>query len=302
MWVHTLRACAYLRSHVVCRHAAAAIQERVKLIREARSGGTVTPEALAKLQEYITAGRITVHQRTVDGGVLVASEDRDGCRSGWQWRLSTTDGDVVHASGLLLATGTTVDVRRDPMLRTLLAMTPPDSVCEGLPILTAGCQWPVLSDGRRLPVFCMGAYAQLVIGPNAGNLFGARIAAAQVWFVSVCKPLAVTHTSQEPMCACLLCLSECAPMACVQCALQVAAALSKDVLFGDVHHATGTGSGSLGRDSSRTTSQHSKESTSAAPEKHRAKDDMLEPARAAYTGAGGNMFAALALDLDSDSD
>lgn len=71
---------------------------------------------------------------------------------GVQWQLGMVDGDVVHATGLLLATGASVDVRKDPMLATLLSMTPPDSVCEGLPVLKPGCRWPTLCDGRRLQV------------------------------------------------------------------------------------------------------------------------------------------------------
>ncbi len=100
-------------------------------------------------------------------------------------------------------------------------------------------------------MYCMGAYAQLTVGPNAGNLFGARIAAAQI-----------------------------------------SAALAEDALLADVHHSSSPRYG-WGTPTSAA-SLNDKASTRRG---HRG--DQMEPARAAYTGAGGNMFSALALDSTS---
>ena len=66
------------------------------------------------------------------------------------------------------------------MLQPLLSLTPEHCVYEGVPVLQPGCRWPTLADGTQVGLFVMGAMAQLVLGPNAGNLFGARVGAAQI--------------------------------------------------------------------------------------------------------------------------
>jgi hypothetical protein len=141
------------------------------MIRDARSGGTVTPEAMADLQQLVHAGRVHVIE-----DVTITHVEPEGSR----WALVTACGRRLPTTGILLATGSVVDVRKDALLRDLLSITPPDRVCEGVPVLQPGCRWPALADGTQLPLFVMGAMAQLVLGPNAGNLFGARVGAAQI--------------------------------------------------------------------------------------------------------------------------
>ena len=76
-----------------------------------------------------------------------------------------------------LATGSHLDIRRETSFRTLTANmqhTPP-LVGSGIPVLQSDLRW---LPGWNL--FLAGAYAQLQIGPNAGNLFGARLAAGRL--------------------------------------------------------------------------------------------------------------------------
>ena len=83
----------------------------------------------------------------------------------------------MQCDRIWLATGSHLDIRRETSFRTLTAnmqYTPP-LVGSGIPELQPDLRW---LPGWNL--FLAGAYAQLQIGPNAGNLFGARLAAGRL--------------------------------------------------------------------------------------------------------------------------
>ena len=147
--------------------------ERAELIREARSGGTVNPMFMTELKACVQAGRVTVHEDAQVHAAEWLPRDR-------VWKLAARGNDgvvisTISASTVVLATGSVVDVTADSLFNALVAATPASCVCSGLPVLAPGLRWP----GTR-NVFVTGAYAQLTLGPNSGNLFGARIAAAQL--------------------------------------------------------------------------------------------------------------------------
>jgi hypothetical protein len=133
---------------------------RRKLIEEKRQGGTVNPAVFAELSAQLAKGELK-HE-------LISSP---------RCLLSRGTVSIHDCSGnftfdhVLLGTG--FEKGLHPLqLQVSRDLKAPRSDC-GVPLLDSGLQW--------LPgLFVAGCHAELALGPTAGNLLGARLAAKRI--------------------------------------------------------------------------------------------------------------------------
>jgi cation diffusion facilitator CzcD-associated flavoprotein CzcO len=133
---------------------------RVALVRGARGGGSVPPWMDELLAAHCEQGRLQRIVRDLTDARVVA--EPDGVRI-------DLAGTVVDAQQCWLATGTTPALDADPALAELDV----ESV-DGYPVLDPD----LCLRGTRVHV--VGRLAAPTIGPAAGNLWGARVAARRI--------------------------------------------------------------------------------------------------------------------------
>ena len=137
-------------------------RRRRQQVLAARDGGSITPRLTVALQRERRQGSLQIHE---------SCQVRHALWSAGQWRiLCNEDNRSLLADRIWLATGHTLGVSRQPLLRQLHKQQQIELVDD----------WPVLSDDLRWPgtnVHLMGGMAALRLGPAARNLFGGREAA-----------------------------------------------------------------------------------------------------------------------------
>jgi cation diffusion facilitator CzcD-associated flavoprotein CzcO len=137
---------------------------RRRAVDEARGGGSIPHRMRRRLDACEQQGTLELRSRTMLAEVRAHD---DGLR------VRSSDGRVIRADALWLATGGAVDVERDELCRELVAAGRAPIV-RGMPDLEPDLSWP----GTR--VHLVGAAASLVLGPTAGNLVGQRRAALRL--------------------------------------------------------------------------------------------------------------------------
>ncbi|KAH9811882.1 hypothetical protein DFH28DRAFT_425545 [Melampsora americana] len=168
-----------------CREA------RLNMVRKARNGGSVNPSTLFQIKRRIAEGRLELLLHTT-----VQMAKRDKATGTWRLNLRTespeasepTFEQLENVRFVVASTGGKLDFGKIPFLQPLLQQMgsteldqcnnslnrmPP--IIQGLPHITESLQW-----GERLPLFVMGGYAALELGPDAGNLSGSRNGAERV--------------------------------------------------------------------------------------------------------------------------
>ncbi|OAV88954.1 hypothetical protein PTTG_09065 [Puccinia triticina 1-1 BBBD Race 1] len=180
---------------------------RLKMVRQARNGGSVNPSTLLLLKKRIAEGTLSLRTHTT---VTQAMWDKNTGR--WTVHLvhhPEKAADPVEkpkpeiledVTFIVASTGGKLDFGSIPFLSPLLhpehdqgkqddhpsnkktANVP--GIIEGLPLLTEDLQW-----GKELPLFVMGAYAALELGPDAANLSGSRGGAERIGSKSTSKPI-----------------------------------------------------------------------------------------------------------------
>jgi hypothetical protein len=138
--------------------------ERIRAAARARGGGTVPPLVLDRLRDLASSRRI----RIVEGSAVVGVR-----RIGDHVMVRLADGCALAADRVVTAIGSVARVEFDALLAPLAAAGGVETAL-GHPLLT---------DGLRLPgtgVHVMGRLAAERLGPAAGNLAGARRAAARI--------------------------------------------------------------------------------------------------------------------------
>jgi len=126
---------AYLRQFYNER----SLHKRLAMIRQARKGGAVTPEAYVHLQPFILNGRVDVktycqvagHERASPQGVklkvvngrllpeshpTVQVSEASWCYRSQAWSISLSTGHHWTGDMIWLATGCQLDVKQDPLL------------------------------------------------------------------------------------------------------------------------------------------------------------------------------------------
>lgn len=161
------------------------IEERCKRIRAVRGRASVPLDAWHKLHEtaakqedpstFTLLEETVVEQvaESVNGSLevkLANSSPQQGERDAKDRSLT------LCVSGILLATGTELNIDLQPLLSQLKEKfsRQPETI-QGLPVLTEELRWAPDHD-----LFVVGAFAALQLGPTAGNLMGARAAASRL--------------------------------------------------------------------------------------------------------------------------
>jgi len=173
--------------------------ERREVLLKAREGGSITPEMALILKDLHACHKLVIHENEeVISAKLVSSSPEspdsefvtescaacDGVNaSRFTWQIITSEGAELLANHVWCATGSTVNIQSDPLLKSIVASHPIDHVA-GLPCLSNSLQW------GSLPIFFMGNMAALQLGPDAVNLAGALRGATRIapeLLASLCK-------------------------------------------------------------------------------------------------------------------
>ncbi|XP_034077125.1 uncharacterized protein zgc:113276 [Gymnodraco acuticeps] len=154
---------AYLRQFYNER----SLHKRLAMIRQARKGGAVTPEAYIHLQPFILSGRVDVK-------TYCQVSEASWCYRSQAWCLSLSTG--AHWSGdmIWLATGCKLDVKQDPLLSEVMKEFPVQ-VIDGWPCISESLKWT-----EGCPLYLMGQYTALQVGPHAVNLAGGQAASIRI--------------------------------------------------------------------------------------------------------------------------
>ncbi|XP_060924596.1 uncharacterized protein zgc:113276 [Limanda limanda] len=154
---------AYLRQFYNER----SLHKRLAMIRQARKGGAVTPEAYIHLQPFILSGQVDVK-------TYCQVSEASWCYRGQAWSLTLSTGDHWTGDMIWLATGCKLDVRQDLLLSEVMKEFP-IQVMDGWPCISDSLQW---ADG--CPLYLMGQYTALQVGPHALNLAGGQAASRRI--------------------------------------------------------------------------------------------------------------------------
>ena len=144
------------------------------MLLTARNGGSIPPRYFKKLQAHVANRSLSIHIHTT----LLNQTWDDQCKS---WSIET-DPPIVdlprEIDYVYYATGVRPDVESLPFLSPLREKFPIE-VKGGLPCLTQDLAW-----AKDVPLFVAGRLAGLRIGPDCGNLEGARAGAERIsWAV-----------------------------------------------------------------------------------------------------------------------
>ncbi|KAL8689923.1 MAG: hypothetical protein Q9218_004517 [Villophora microphyllina] len=150
-------------------------EERLEIMLEARNGGSITPRFFKKLRAHIASGALSIHTETTIKDQVWHNERKT-------WRIETgpsTPNIPGEVDYVYYATGVQPDVPTLPFLSPLREKVPTE-VVGGMPCLTNDLAWK-----DDVPLFVAGRLAGLRIGPDCGNLEGARIGAERIsWAVN----------------------------------------------------------------------------------------------------------------------
>ncbi|CAL8379472.1 unnamed protein product [Arctogadus glacialis] len=155
------------RAHLSQFYGEKSLQRRLAMIRQARKGGAVSPEAYVQLKPYIQSGRVDLKT------YRQVSEAR-WCYRRQVWSVALCDGSGWTGDRVWLATGCKLDARHDPLLSGVMKEYP-IQVMEGWPCVTPALQW-----APGCPLYVMGQYAALQVGPHAVNLAGGQAASLRI--------------------------------------------------------------------------------------------------------------------------
>uniref|UniRef100_A0A8C6UT74 L-ornithine N(5)-monooxygenase [NAD(P)H] n=1 Tax=Neogobius melanostomus TaxID=47308 RepID=A0A8C6UT74_9GOBI len=148
-------------------YSESSLHRRLAMIRQARKGGAVTPEAYSLLQPFIRAGQVDIR-------TYCEVSEAKWCYRSQEWSLSLTSGGQWSGDKIWLATGCKLDVKQDPLLSEVMKEFP-IQVLDGWPCITDSLQW-----AEGCPLYLMGQYTALRIGPHAVNLAGGQAASHRI--------------------------------------------------------------------------------------------------------------------------
>ncbi|XP_058485608.1 uncharacterized protein zgc:113276 isoform X1 [Solea solea] len=154
---------AYLRQF----YGERSLHKRLAMIRQARKGGAVTPEAYIHLQPFILKGQVDVR-------TYCQVSEATWCYKSQAWSLSLSTGDHWTGDMIWLATGCKLDVNQDPLLSEVIKDFP-IQVIDGWPCISESLQW-----AEGCPLYLMGQYTALQVGPHAVNLAGGQAASKRI--------------------------------------------------------------------------------------------------------------------------
>jgi len=161
------------------------VEERLRTLRTARPGGSISPFVMKELNALMAreGGKVVLYEEAEVTGLLPLPVSSSPSPSSFCVTLST--GVVLpRVDRLLLATGSAVDITKDPLLSPLLIpqagsekeeeATP--RICQGFPIVGPSLRLDLQGAEKEMKIHVMGPYAALQVGPDAANLTGAMTA------------------------------------------------------------------------------------------------------------------------------
>ncbi|CAJ1049471.1 uncharacterized protein zgc:113276 [Xyrichtys novacula] len=154
---------AYLRQFYNER----SLHKRLAMIRQARKGGAVTPEAYIHLQPFILSGQVEVK-------TYCQVSEASWCYRNQAWSVSLSTGGHWSGDMIWLATGCKLDVKEDPLLSEVMREFP-IQVIDGWPCISESLRWE-----EDCPLYLMGQYTALQVGPHAVNLAGGQAASMRI--------------------------------------------------------------------------------------------------------------------------
>ncbi|XP_054900787.1 uncharacterized protein zgc:113276 [Poeciliopsis prolifica] len=143
------------------------LHKRLAMIRQARKGGAITPEAYIHLQPFIQSGRVELK-------TFCQVNEASWCYRSQSWNLSLSTRDQWTGDRIWLATGCKLDVKQDPLLSDVMKDFP-IQVIDGWPCILESLQWT-----EGCPLYLMGQYSALQVGPHAVNLAGGQAASVRI--------------------------------------------------------------------------------------------------------------------------
>ena len=148
--------------------------ERLEILLKARNGGSITPRYFKKLQTHIARSTLSIHTHTA-----IVHQVWDSQRQSWDMEADPPIPDLAREIDYIYyATGVQPNVEHLPFLSPLREKFPV-KVIGGMPCLTQDLAW-----AKDVPLFVAGRLAGLRIGPDCGNLEGARVSAERIsWAV-----------------------------------------------------------------------------------------------------------------------
>lgn len=160
---------------------------RMKMIRNARGGGSIPPEVIKLLNEEATCTEMRKSGQKFTMKDCVEVEDVQLLTDG-SLAAFLNDGTCWQGDMIWLATGFVNQIENHAFLHTL-SLSLPIQTEAGLPVLNSDLSWGTEdNDSERVPwkevarnrCWVMGAMASLELGPDALNLMGARQGAVRV--------------------------------------------------------------------------------------------------------------------------
>jgi hypothetical protein len=165
------------------------VEERLHTLRTARPGGSISPVVMKELNALLAreGGKVVLYEEAEVTGLLPLASSSSSTPSSFCVTLST--GVVLpRVDRLLLATGSAVDITKDPLLSPLLIpqskneedeeeeeeATP--NICQGFPVVGPSLRLNLQRAEKEMKIHVMGPYAALQVGPDAANLTGAMTA------------------------------------------------------------------------------------------------------------------------------
>lgn len=144
------------------------------MLLKARNGGSIPPRYFKKLQTHVANGSLSIHTQT-----NIKHQVWDDQRRSWAVETDPPVLDLPRGLDYIYyATGVQPDIECHPFLSPLREKYPIE-VKGGLPCLTQDLAW-----AKEIPLFVAGRLAGLRIGPDCGNLEGARAGAERIsWAV-----------------------------------------------------------------------------------------------------------------------
>ncbi|KAK4236541.1 FAD binding domain-protein [Achaetomium macrosporum] len=160
-------------------------EERLRLLKEARGGGSVTPIFHRVLKQHVASDKLRLFENTILQETRFQKEGDEENPSGlWHVKTSPDVEGLPPMDYIYFATGIETDFTTLPYLQSMLESHPIDSH-GGFPCLNDDLMWK-----DDVPLFVAGRLAALKLGPSAPNLGGVRLAAERItWGIEevMCK-------------------------------------------------------------------------------------------------------------------
>ncbi|KAK7460452.1 hypothetical protein VKT23_009173 [Stygiomarasmius scandens] len=149
------------------------LSKRLEQYRQARNGGSMPAPNLRVLRKLEASGQLEIHVKTS----IETIERRDGR---FYFAVKTVIGEkekcwsLKDVNYIVAATGSRFAINELPFLAEL-HKSHPIKTMDGFPVLTEDLKWR-----KDVPLFVMGGYAGLQLGPGGLNLIGSKDGAERI--------------------------------------------------------------------------------------------------------------------------